>query len=176
MLKWPHAPAHLKKGTGAYMVTSGTYLKQHLFNNREKMLLLTSAILEVTEEFGWALQAWAVFPNHYHFVAHSPAESGDLKKLIKKLHANTARSLNRMDDTEGRKVWHNYWDTPLTFERSYFSRLHYVHENPVKHKVSRRAEDYEWCSASWLLRTAKPSLIETIRSFPIDRLNVEDDF
>ena len=31
----------------------------------------------VAHEFGWQLEAWAVFSNHYHFVGHSPEENDD---------------------------------------------------------------------------------------------------
>ena len=176
MLKWPHAPAHLKRGAGAYIVTGATLDKVHFFSDRPRLELLTTTLLEVADEFGWALQAWAVFPNHYHFVAHSPAESGDLTRLVKKLHANTAREVNKLDHCIGRTVWYQYWDTPLTYEKSYFARLHYVHQNPVKHRLVKKAEDYEWCSAAWFHRYAPAALIELIESFPIDRLSIDDDY
>jgi putative transposase len=28
---------------------------------------------------------------------------------------------------------YEFWDTRLTFEKSWFARLNYVHQNPVKH-------------------------------------------
>jgi putative transposase len=176
MQKWPHAPAHLKKGVGVYFVTASTLNKELFFKGDESLELLTSSLIETSEEYGWALQAWAVFPNHYHFVAQSPSESGNLAPMIRKLHANTARELNKKENAPGRKVWFQYRDTPLTFERSYFARLKYTHFNAVKHGVAAKADDYRWCSAAWFLRTADLPLIETVESFPIDRLVIDDDF
>ena len=140
------------------------------------MELLTQTLLEVADEYGWALQAWAVFRNHYHLIAHNSPESVDLVRLVKKLHANTSRSINKLDNEVGRMVWYQYWDTPLTFERSYFARLHYVHQNPVRHGLVARADDYKWCSAAWFHERAPGTMISKIESFPIDRLNIEDDF
>ena len=58
-----------------------------------------------------------------------------MRDLLRELHSLTARDLNQMDGAEGRAVWHNFWDTELTFEKSYLARLNYVHQNPVKHEL-----------------------------------------
>jgi len=69
--------------------------------------------------------------NHYHFVALIP-EAPTFRRLIRHLHTLTATEANRFDNSQGRKVWFQYWDTELTFEKSYLARLSYVHQNPVE--------------------------------------------
>ena len=118
----------------------------------------------------------AVFSNHYHFVARGLPGCTDLGKLLKRLHADTARELNRLDNAPGRQVWFNFWDTRLTYERSYFARLNYVHQNAVKHGLVTVANQYRWCSAAWFERTAAPPVVKTIYAFKIDKLNIRDDF
>jgi putative transposase len=73
-------------------------------------------------------------------------------------------------------VWFNFWDTKLTYERSYLARLSYVHRNPVKHGLVMVANQYQWCSAAWFERIGTPAMIKTIYGFKIDALNVQDDF
>jgi putative transposase len=122
------------------------------------------------------MQAWAVMSNHYHFVAISPVDPGCLRRMIGKLHMITAKAINGMAGTPGRKVWHQYWDSHITFQASYLARLKYVHENPVHHGIVVRTDSYEWCSAAWFERTAEPAFFRTVRSFKTDRLSVHDDF
>ncbi len=120
-----------------------------------------------------------MFSNHYHFVAASPAEAStalSLKKFIRHFHGETARQLNRMDGAAGRVVWFQYWETHLTYERSHFARLNYVHQNAVHHGLVRVASQYRWCSAPWFERVAVPAQVKTIYGFRIDRLHVQDDF
>ncbi len=81
-----------------------------------------------------------------------------------------------MDQVPGRQVWHNFWETRLTFEKSYFARLNYTHHNAVKHGLVRVANQYPWCSAGWFERTATPVEVKTIYGFKTDRLQVGDDF
>ena len=68
---WPHAPMHRLSEYGTYIVTAGTYQKQHWFRGADRLDLLESTLLRVMKKFGWRLEAWAAFSNHYHFVAHA---------------------------------------------------------------------------------------------------------
>jgi len=173
---WPHAPVHRLSGEGVYMVTAATLHKKKLFIGPERLALLESRLLSIAKQHNWQLEAWAVFPNHYHFVAHSLAGAIDLKRLLTHLHAETARELNRLDEKVGRQVWFNFWDRKLTYERSYLARLNYVHQNAVKHGIVKIANQYPWSSARWLERTAPAATVRMIYSFGTDRLNIEDDY
>ena len=174
--QWAHGPSHLFVPRAAYFVTGGTYKRVRYFTTPERLSLVLSELFMRAEEFGWQLQAWVILQNHYHFVAHAPEDAGTLKRMIQAIHSTTARAVNREDGTPGRRVWFQYRDTCLTSEKSYLARLHYVHVNPVKHGVSPTAENYRWCSMSWFVREADPGFRRTVLSFPIDRLEVWDDF
>jgi putative transposase len=176
MDSWPHSPAHWLFTPGLYMVTAGTYEKRAFFDTAPRRDLVMASLLSIAAEFGWGLQAWAVFANHYHFIAQSPTDPQSLRKLLTKLHANTARALNKEGNVTGRKVWFQYWDSHLTFERSYLARLNYVHHNPVKHGLVTNAQDYPWCSAAWFAENSPVSFRATVESFKTDQVNVPDDF
>lgn len=176
---WPHAPPHRLGLTGSYFITAATYLRERRFHDAPRLDLLQDALLSHVTTSGWQLEAWAVFSNHYHFIAR-PAKDGlaseDLGVMIKALHPGTSRKLNELDATPGRQVWHNYWDTHLTFEASYRARLNYVMQNPVKHRLVAEAKDYAWCSAAWFERMNARSWVQTIYRFKTDKLNIADDY
>jgi len=173
---WPHSPMHRFTGTGAYMVTCGTYLKLHHFRGTERLRYLCDYLLHLAADYQWEVQAWAVFPNHYHFVALASPQSRPLQSFIKTLHSDTAIAANQWDGVQGRKVWYQYWETELTFQRSYYARLSYVHRNAVHHGLVREPTLYPWCSAGWFQRGASAAYCETIMKFGIERLKIPDDF
>jgi putative transposase len=173
---WHHAPVHRLLERGVYMVTAGTYEKKLFFNTPERLSLLQDRLHACETEFGWTLQAWAVMANHYHFIAGSPDDPLPLRRFLNKLHMTTAKAVNQLDLTSGRKVWFEYWDSHLTFERSYLARLHYVHENPAHHRIVNDAQQYRWCSAALFTMTAPQSFCRTVAAMPIDKLGVKDDF
>jgi REP-associated tyrosine transposase len=173
---WPHAPIHRISEIGTYMVTAATVTKEHFFRGDDRLSLLCDELLRAAKRFDVVLEAWAVFSNHYHWIGHVATLPNRIGELISHLHSRTSTEVNRLDGMSGRQVWFNFWDSQLTFETSYYARLHYVHHNAVKHGLVRNAADYRWCSAGWFERTATPAQIKTIYSFKCDKVNVEDSF
>ena len=173
---WHHSPAHQLSDAGAYMVTGATYQKQPYFNTPERLDFLQARLMEALRAQRWSLQAWAVMSNHYHFIAELPEPPADLAAAIRRIHSDSAREVNRLDNTPGRRVWFQYWDTHLTFPKSYSARLNYVHQNPVHHGLVRVATAYRWCSAGWFEQSAEPSFVKMVTGFKCDRVNVPDDF
>jgi putative transposase len=173
---WPHAPIHRISADGIYMVTGATLHKEHLFPTAEKLTLLENELLTLAKKYNWQLEAWAVFVNHYHFVARGDPDATPFTKFLQHLHANTARKVNELDDSAGRTVWYNFWDTKLTYERSYLARLNYVHQNAVKHGLVNVASQYPWCSAAWFERSASPAMVKTIYGFKTDKIRIDDDY
>ncbi len=187
MRDWPHSPVHRVSQAGTYIVTAGTYLKQPLFRGADRLRYLCETLLELAEKHAWQLQAWAVFPNHYHFVALSPAPvptagassrtpSRSLSEFTKHLHSVTAIQANRWDQTPGRRAWFQYWDTQVTFQKSYLARLGYVHKNAVHHGLVREPSLYPWCSAGWFQRRAATSFYKPVMGMKVDRVRVADDY
>ena len=176
---WPHAPTHSLSESGTYFLSVGTYSKAHHFRGNERLGVLCRGLLSVANDFGWQLEAWAVFSNHYHFVGHSPPGEKDaqsLKPMLTALHQRTAYWVNRLDNSEGRTVWHNFRKTLLTYEKSYLARLNYVHQNAVHHGLTATANQYPWCSAAWFEKNATPAQVKTIYGFRTNALKVYDDY
>ena len=96
--------------------------------------------------------------------------------MLSTLHTLSARELNRIDGTPKRRVWYNYFDSRITYEKSFLARLKYVHHNPVHHGLVHNAELYEWCSAAWFARESSNAFVKTVNSFKIDWLKVYDEY
>jgi putative transposase len=158
------------------MITAGTYRKLSHLNSPDRLDFFQNSLFRYADEFHWKLRAWAILPNHYHVVAASSTDPRTLPKFLGKLHMKTAKQLNHWDNKPGRKVWFQFWDSHITYERSYLARLNYVHKNPVRHGLASVAENYKWCSAAWFTQNAPPAFVKTVNSFKIDQVNVPDDF
>ena len=173
---WSHAPAHKLLERGTYMVTAGTYQKEHLFTTPEKLDFLMSECFHWAAEFGWQPQAWAFMRNHYHVILLSPEQPSTLPELIRNVHRTTGMRINEEDQAPGRQVWYQYWDKRLTFQASLYPRLKYVHQNAARHGIVRNAEEYPWCSAAWFKRSAEPAFQKMVEKFKTDQLKEFDEF
>jgi putative transposase len=176
---WPHAPSHQLSEGGTYFVTAGTYLKAHYFRGADRLGVLHRGLLTVARDYGWLFEAWAVFSNHYHLVAHSPPDAPDassLPEMLSTLHVKTAKWVNKLDHRPGRRVWFNFRETRLTYQKSFLARLNYVHQNAVKHGLVTVANQYPWCSARWFESESSAAMAKSIYRFKTDRLQMLDDF
>jgi REP-associated tyrosine transposase len=173
---WPHAPPHYFTPNGVYLITAATLRRSRLFHSDAKLDLLRDTTLELAKNYQLVLQAWAFFPNHYHFVVSFENRATTHRDFVRHLHRELAVRINRMDSTPRRRVMYQFWDTHLTFERSWLARLNYVHQNAVKHGLVPVANQYPWCSAPWFETNARVGFVKSVYSFKTDRIDVPDDF
>jgi putative transposase len=177
VLAWPHAPPHWLFSPGTFMVTGSNFQKRRLLHCPALLDIVTEELLQSAERFGWVMRAWAVLANHYHFVAQSPEGSAhSLREWLCTFHRDSATRVNSFEGLDGRKVWMNFRDTRLSYQKSYLARLKYVHQNPVRHGLVEDARQYRWCSAAWFDATAPQSFRESVARFRIDQVKVPDDF
>jgi putative transposase len=174
----PYSPPTKPSEGGAYIITAVTPRKFPLFRSPASLTFVREAIQSSVAQFNWRLHAWAVFPKHYHFIADYPPSPAVkyLRMMIQQVQSLTARHINEADAQPGRQVWSQLWDLFIPTPRSYYARLHYVHDNAVRHGLVRVATEYEWCSAGWFNRTADPEFRQMILEFPYERVTVKDDF
>jgi len=111
---YPHNPPHYFISNAMYMVTGAILHNPHLLIEDKHKEIILHTLFERATLLGWNLHAWSVLNNHYHFIAQAPVNATNLSKLIQQLHSITAIEINRQDNTPGRQVWFNYWDSYLT--------------------------------------------------------------
>ena len=140
--RYPHNPPHLFLPDCYYMITASTYLKEPVMASDKRKREWLEAFLEAAELYKWQAIAWVVLRNHYHAIVKSPEDAHTLSKFVGSYHKFTSSKWNDEDGVSGRKTWWNYWDTCLTSEKRFYSRLRYVFWNPVKHGLSEMPEGY----------------------------------
>ena len=176
--RWHHSPAHAFEPGRAYFITAATLYKRHYFHDDRRLTMFQKTLFETVDDYEWRLEAWAIFSNHYHCIMLAPAtgHGKNLKALIQRIHSQSARNINILDNAAGRRVWFQYRDTMLTYDKSYYARLNYTHHNAVKHGIVLDARQYPYCSAAWFEQNATNSLFQKISSFKWDTVNVDDDY
>jgi putative transposase len=172
---WHHAPLHRFVPGGIHMVTGATLDKAHFFKEPGALSLFQDVLLNTLDAHGWVPHAWACLSNHYHFIAKAP-EEGDLTRFLQTLHSQLGLRLNDRDHTPGRRVMYQFWDRGITHDSSYYARLKYVMNNPVKHGLVEDACLYSWCSAAWFHENHASPFRRRVMSYGIERVNELDDF
>ena len=115
--------------------------------------MVQEAFLHFDEE-RYRLLAWVVMPNHVH-VLFQALESWSMARIVASWKSYTGRRLSLGPPRSSvalalprRRVWHReYWDRFIRDEEHFQVARDYIHQNPVKAGLVRRAEDWEWSSA-----------------------------
>ena len=176
--EYNHNPSHLFSPNSKYFITGATYKKKMWFkNNKAKEQLLKSIIIGF-DKHGWLLEDWVILKNHYHLLGNAPDDSSNLPEMMQEIHKFVALWIkkNIPESRNAEKIMYNYWDTCITFEASYFARLNYIWNNPVKHGYTNNAE--EWIFGSYFKKAEKDkeALYKIMKKYPCDTVKIKDDF
>jgi putative transposase len=101
---YKHSPPHLFRPNAIYMLTASTLRRSRLMQPIERRRFFVKTLSERAEALDWRLEAWAVLPNHYHFIARAPEAPSTLTALVRSVHSITAKDFNLRDGTPGRHV------------------------------------------------------------------------
>ncbi len=131
-------------------------------------------MLEKMKRFNFEAIGGVLNTNHYHILVKVP-DGKMLGRFVQNLHSNLARLINQLDRSEGRQIWYQYWDRCIRSERDLYTRLNYIHQNPVKNGLALRIDDYKWSSyKTYLAKEGEEWLMDCFERFPIIDFTLED--
>jgi putative transposase len=171
--EYPHNPPHLFRAGATYFVTASTLAHHALMGDPRRRQECFESWRFAADRSHWSMVAWVILTDHYHLLLVAPEESGDIARLAGSVHQHTSREWNREDRARGRQVWWNFWDTCITYERSFYARINYIHWNPVKHGLVDRPEDYPFSSYRTFLEDSESLLLFWEAEYPFDRIDEE---
>lgn len=162
-----HEPPHLHKAEGWFLITTATYEHKHHFSSEEDRVSLFDELMNELQPAGIACSGWVILPNHYHILVQcKPLER--ISQPLRRVHARTARELNRREGLTGRQVWYRFSDRQIRSERHYYTTLNYIHYNPTKHGYVPRPLDWTCTSAHWYLEHFGIEWLRDLwRSYPV---------
>ncbi len=146
----PHSPPHLNQNDAIYLLTGACYNHVHHLVASQRRQWVLDRFFELFIEYGMAVHAWVVLPNHYHFLIHV-TDFKALSEIFRLVHGTSSHDWNIEDHKRGRKVWYRFSDRAMRSERHYNTTLNYIHYNPVKHQWAKSPYDWQESSIHWYL-------------------------
>lgn len=95
----------------------------------------------------YSLKIWAycLMGNHVHFIA-VPMEPHSMAKTFNTLHMRYSQYINQRHNATGH-LWQGRFFSCVLDERHLYSGMRYVENNPVRAKITKKADEYRWSSA-----------------------------
>jgi len=176
--RYAHNPPHYFKTGAKYFITASTYLRKDFLSMNEAKSILLQSIKKGFSKYSWLLEDWVILNNHYHLMVQCSDRPDSLPQIINEIHRFSALKIKKViDDLRlEKRIWYNYWDTCVTYERSYYARINYIWFNPVKHGYVNHPSKWEFGSFYERFHNGENDLKKIIEEYPCDRLNVKDYF
>jgi putative transposase len=112
---------------------------------RPEVAKLVEDALRFHHGIWYDLLAWAIMPNHVHFLIKAGETS--LGKIVKELKRYTARQANTILHREGAFWDEDYFDTYMRDADHELKTRRYIENNPVKALLVREPKEWLWSSA-----------------------------
>jgi putative transposase len=127
-----------------YHVTARGNRKQDLFHDIEDRKKYLSYLQDTKEKFHFTIHAYCLMSNHIHLLIET--HDVPLEQIFRILHTRYAIYFNKKYDYVGHVFQGRYGSTKIDTPAYFIKVSRYIHQNPVKAKLTVVPEYYPWSS------------------------------
>ena len=134
-----------------YHVSAKINRGEHIFEPNEIKNLFLEIVKRAMGIYDFSLKNFVIMDNHIHFIIE-PLKNESLSKIMQWILSVFAAYYNKIHEISGH-VWQGrFWSKIIDNIRQLFDIFKYISENPVKAKMVKKAEEYEYCGLYYILK------------------------
>jgi len=134
-----------------YFVTTKTWHNRALFRVSEVAEILVSRCFVYRDRGEYRLHEFVVMPDHLHLLL-TPSDSTTLEKAVQLIKGSSSHEIHQLRGHR-MEIWHpGFHDWTIRDSEDYKAKCKYIRMNPVQARLSERAEDWPYSSASGSFR------------------------
>jgi REP element-mobilizing transposase RayT len=129
---------------------------------------LARVVGERREKYHFLLTAWVFLPDHWHAIIF-PRFPLTISRVMESIKVGSTLRINASRRESGLLWQPRFFDRAVRTVKEYYQKVEYIHLNPVRAGLVKRAEDWPWSS----VRDYTGSLsgaVSAHRVLPIDRV------
>ena len=173
---YKHNPPHLFIPGAKYFVTASTFGHKPYFREEAIKYKMLEILQTGCQKYNWKVDDWVILDDHYHLMLKAAeSDNASIALIINNFHKFSAMFIRKYKPELKSiiKIFYNYWDTCITYERSYYARINYIYLNPVKHGYVTEAQNYKFGSYYFRFKKGENGLKEILSKFPSNKLDLE---
>lgn len=134
-------------GELVYHVVNRAATRMRLFDSPQDYIAAQQLLFEVTAETGMRLLAYCIMPNHWHLILW-PRNSTEMSRFLQLFTGTHAQRWRAFHSSIGCGAVYQgrYKAFPIQTGVYFLNACRYVERNPVRAKLVRRAQDWQWSS------------------------------
>ncbi len=151
-------PPRLQFPGAVYHVTARGNERRDIFRSDRDREDFLKRLAGCRDRFGFRLLAYCLMTNHFHLALRTAATP--LSRIMACLQSSYAQLFNRRYARVGHLFQGRYKSRLVQEDRYLQALIRYVHQNPVRAGITRRACDYPWSSDRHLRRARGPRWLD----------------
>lgn len=136
--------ARKKSSSGIYHIMLRGINRQQIFEDEEDQERFLATLHQYKEQCGYTLYAYCLMGNHVHILLKEGAET--LTQVFKRIAGSYVYWFNWKYHRCGHLFQDRFKSEPVETDEYFLSVLRYIHQNPVKAKLCKYAEEYAYSS------------------------------
>lgn len=149
--------ARKKSESGIYHIMLRGINRQQIFEDEEDRERFLETLDNYKDLCGYTIYAYCLMGNHVHLLIKEGKE--DLTLVLKRIAGSYVYWYNWKYHRCGHLFQDRYKSEPVEDDGYFLTVLRYIHQNPVKARICKKAEDYEYSSIREYL--SFPVLVDT---------------
>lgn len=138
----PRKPRNYIETSFFHVMTQGIN-KSYIFNNDQDIKYYISAMYDIKEKYNIKIIAYCIMNNHAHILIKTSSIQ-NLSKYMQCLNTKYAIYYNKKYNRVGYVFRDRYRSEGIFTERQLNNCINYIHNNPVKAKICKKAEEYPY--------------------------------
>jgi REP element-mobilizing transposase RayT len=143
-------PLRLEYPGALYHITSRGNERRKIFFDDSDRIKFLSILEDYHERYGVLIHSYVLMDNHYHILMETP--QGNLLKVMHGINGGYTGYFNRKHGRVGHLFQGRYRGILVDKEGYLLELSRYVHLNPVRAKIVKKAETYQWSSYGGYVR------------------------
>jgi len=147
-------PLRIQFNGAFYHVINRGLESREIFKQPKDYNYFLGLLSHIYEKYGVIVYAYCLMSNHYHLYLQTP--QGNLSKAMRQLDGNFTQKFNKRYSRVG-PLFQGRYKAVLVDQDSYSLEVtKYIHLNPVKAKIVKKPEEYQYSSYPSYIGKTKP--------------------
>jgi putative transposase len=138
--------ARIRVPDGVYHVTTHGDGNTMIFDGPPEKRHLLDLLADTVEDLDWAMYAWCIMGNHYHFLLKTPDD--DLSKGMHRINTSYSEWYNKSRGRHGHVFRDRFFSILITQDSHLLEASRYVVLNPLRAGLVTTPQEWPWSSYS----------------------------
>jgi len=117
---------------------------EEIFFKKKDYHIFVELLLEASELWTVNIAAFCLMSNHYHLLINTP--KGNLSRFMRHVNGVYTQRFNKINSCEGQLFKGRYKSILVEGDSYLMQLLRYIHRNPLRAKLVKHIDDFEWSS------------------------------